>query len=105
MHSKFLHKLMRSIGLILVRDGYLRSIYCVAFSIIGGGLVFLDLDVWETGWVYFVGLAIAGIGGYAARAHQLGIRSFEGAPYPSGWLKSRRRRMSKDKDEIDKEES
>lgn len=96
---------MQSIGLIFVRDGYLRSRYCIAFVIIGGGVVFLDFDVWETGWVYIVGLVVGGIGGYAARAHQLGIRSFEGAPYPRGWLKNRRIRMSKDKDEMDKEES
>jgi len=64
-------------------------------------VVFLDLDIWRTGWLYMVGFVVGGVGGYAAREDQLGIRSFEPSPYPRGWLKGRKPNNGKEKSDSD----
>lgn len=89
----------RSLKAIFVRDGYLRPIYGAVLVIAGGAIVFLDFDVRRTGWIYIVGLAIGGFGGYAARAQQLGIRSFEDRPYPHGLLRKRRAGLPKTRED------
>lgn len=70
--------------------------------IIGGGVVFLDLHVWRTGWVGVVGFVIGGVGGFASRAQQLGIRPFESPPYPRGWLNGRKPIRMKNRGDSDR---
>jgi len=75
---------------ILIRDGRLKPFFRFVFVTAGVGVIFLDLNVWHTGWLHMFGFAVGGRGGFAARAHRLGIKPFEPPPYPAGWLKNRR---------------
>lgn len=71
-------------------DIYLQYVVALFF--------FADIKLWNTGWIWYVGFAVALVGGYSARAAQLKIRPFSSAPYPRGWLKSRRKKRSADED-------
>lgn len=83
---------------IFIRDDNLVPVCRYLFAICGGALFFADIKLWNTGWIWYVGFAVALVGGYSARAAQLKIRPFSSAPYPRGWLKSRRNKRSADED-------
>ncbi|WP_417221685.1 hypothetical protein [Achromobacter spanius] len=89
MKINWFARILKALKIVFIHDGNFRSIFRFVFVIVGGGLVFLDLDIWRTGWLYIVGFVVGGVGGYAARAHQLGIRPFDASSYPRGWFKGR----------------
>lgn len=82
METNFLRKIKRRI----VFEGSIRTIYQYVLTVIGIALIFLDIKIWDTGWVFYVGLVFAGIGGLSGRAIALKIKPFEESPYPPGWL-------------------
>jgi hypothetical protein len=59
-------------------------------TISGVALILLDVKIWDTGWIYLVGLVLAGIGGISGKATALRIKPFEDAPYPPGWLATKK---------------
>lgn len=101
MQINIFMRFFKKIETIFIHEGNLRPLFRAFFVIVGGGVVFLDLDLWQTGWLYIVGFVVGGVGGYAARAHQLGIRPFEPSPYPRGWLSRRKRDDEEEKCESD----
>ncbi|WYX34618.1 hypothetical protein WJ966_24245 [Achromobacter xylosoxidans] len=84
---------------LFIRDGNIAPIYRYLALIIGVALVLIDIKIWDTGWVFHLGLVVAAVGGYSARASQLNIRPFERAPYPAGWLADRNGGRARGKDE------
>lgn len=82
METDFLDRFRRHI----IVDGSIRTIYQYAFTVLGVSLIFLDVKVWETGWVMYFGLVLAGVGGLSGRAIALKIKPFEEPPHPPGWL-------------------
>ncbi|WP_175195144.1 hypothetical protein [Achromobacter deleyi] len=72
-----------------IRDGSIRTVCQFVLTIFGVALIFLDVRIWDTGWIYLVGLVLAGVGGISGKATALRIKPFEGAPYPPGWLEKR----------------
>lgn len=84
---------------IFIRDGNIAPIYRYLFLIAGVALLLIDINIWDTGWVFYLGLILAAIGGYSARASQLNIRPFDRAPYPAGWLADRNGGRVRDKEE------
>ncbi|MFH7109914.1 hypothetical protein ACFWXM_18790 [Achromobacter xylosoxidans] len=81
---------------IFVKEGNVTPVYRYSLLIIGVAVIFFDIKIWNTGWVFYLGLVFASVGGYSARAAQLNIRPFDRAPYPPGWLKARKEeRMDK----------
>lgn len=84
---------------LFIKEGNISPVFRYPILIIGVAFIFLDFEIWDTGWVYYVGFIFALIGGYSARAAQLGIRPFERTPYPRGWLKSRRIEQRNGEDE------
>ncbi|MBQ7049544.1 MAG: hypothetical protein IJN87_02850, partial [Firmicutes bacterium] len=83
---------------IFMRDDNIKPLYIYLFSICGAALFFADIKIWNTGWVWCIGFVVALVGGYSARAAQLKIRPFSPAPYPRGWLKSRRKKRPADEE-------
>ncbi|MCZ8383277.1 hypothetical protein ACFWXM_18780 [Achromobacter xylosoxidans] len=83
---------------VFMRDDNIAPVFRYLFAICGGALFFADIKLWNTGWIWYVGFAVALVGGYSARAAQLKIRPFSSAPYPRGWLKSRWKKRSADED-------
>lgn len=69
-----------------IRDGSIRMVCQFILTISGIALILLDVKIWDTGWIYLVGLVLAGIGGISGKATALRIKPFEDAPYPPGWL-------------------
>ncbi|WP_175234141.1 hypothetical protein [Achromobacter mucicolens] len=96
MQNKFVTNVIKRLGSIFIRDGNFRPIFRYIFVIVGVALIFLDLEFWRTWWLGLFGFVIGGVGGYSARAHQLGIRPFESPPYPAGWLKDRKNEKNND---------
>ena len=79
-----------------IKEGNIAPVYRYSLLVIGVAIILLDFEVWNTGWFFLFGLIFASIGGYSARAAQLNIRPFDRAPYPSGWLKSRKKERMDD---------
>lgn len=76
---------------VFVKEGNLAPFCRYSFLIAGVAVIFFDIEIWNTGWVFYLGLVLAPVGGYSARAAQLNIRPFDRAPYPPGWLKVRKK--------------
>ncbi|MBO1015677.1 hypothetical protein IPU70_19090 [Achromobacter sp. SD115] len=93
METNFLSRIKRH----LILDGSIKSIYQYFLTVSGIALIFFDIKIWETGWIFYVGLILAGIGGLSGRAIALKIKPFEDPPYPKGWLDKKGERQSSDK--------
>ncbi len=61
----------------LIVNGSIRAGYQFFLTISGVALIFLDVKVWDTDWIMYFGLVLAGIGGLSARAETLKIKPFE----------------------------
>lgn len=104
MQNNSMTRFLDRMKLLFICDGNLRGVFQFIFIVVGCAVGFLDFNVWRTGWLYIVGFVIGGIGGYAARAHQLGIRPFEPPPYPRGWFKGGKSNLKAKKDDSDEDE-
>lgn len=93
-----MNNFMEMMRRVFMRDDNIAPAFRYLFAICGGALFFADIKIWNTGWIWYVGFAVALVGGYSARAAQLKIRPLSSAPYPRGWLKSRRKKRSADED-------
>ncbi|MFY3627000.1 hypothetical protein ACOTFH_10270 [Achromobacter xylosoxidans] len=48
---------------IFIRDDSLVPVCRYLFAICGGALFFADIKLWNTGWIWYVGFAVALVGG------------------------------------------
>lgn len=48
---------------VLIRDGNFKPFFRFFFVIVGVAVIFLDLNVWRTGWLKILGFVMGGIGG------------------------------------------